>query len=182
MYLTESIIFVFLIIIFSFFFSLQIRIRPPNAKGRLEILKIHASKVKMSDSVDLSTYGKNLPGMYFLLGSVVFRAQCLISCEQLSGWTGAKLAQLVQEAALVAVRQGHAAILQSDMDDAVDRLTVGPKRVGIELGHQGQCRRATTELGVVMTSHLLRRYENAKVECCDRISIVPRGQVPFLFL
>lgn len=145
-------------------------------------MKIHASKVKMSDSVDLSTYGKNLPGMYFLLGSVVFRAQCLIFCEQLSGWTGAKLAQLVQEAALVAVRQGHAAILQSDMDDAVDRLTVGPKRVGIELGHQGQCRRATTELGVVMTSHLLRRYENAKVECCDRISIVPRGQVPFLFL
>lgn len=134
-------------------FDRKIRIRPPNAKGRLEILKIHASKVKMSDSVDLSTYGKNL-----------------------SGWTGAKLAQLVQEAALVAVRQGHAAILQSDMDDAVDRLTVGPKRVGIELGHQGQCRRATTELGVVMTSHLLRRYENAKVECCDRISIVPRGQ------
>ena len=91
------------------------------------------------------------------------------------------MAQLVQEAALVAVRKGHQSILQSDMDDAVDRLTVGPKRVGIELGHQGQCRRATTEVGVAMTSHLLRRYENAKVECCDRISIVPRGQVLFLF-
>jgi ATP-dependent Zn protease len=91
------------------------------------------------------------------------------------------LAQLVQEAALVAVRKGHQSILQSDMDDAVDRLTVGPKRVGIELGHQGQCRRATTEVGVAMTSHLLRRFENAKVECCDRISIVPRGQVLFLF-
>ena len=81
----------------------------------------------------------------------------------------------------MAVRKGHRSILQSDMDDAVDRLTVGPKRVGIELGHQGQCRRATTEVGVAMTSHLLRRYENAKVECCDRISIVPRGQVLFLF-
>ncbi|KAG8659036.1 probable inactive ATP-dependent zinc metalloprotease FTSHI 1, chloroplastic [Manihot esculenta] len=134
-------------------FDRKIRIRPPNAKGRLEILKIHASKVKMSESVDLSTYAQNLPG-----------------------WTGAKLAQLVQEAALVAVRQGHTSIIQSDMDDAVDRLTVGPKRVGIELGHQGQCRRATTEVGVAMISHLLRRYENAKVECCDRISVVPRGQ------
>ena len=81
----------------------------------------------------------------------------------------------------MAVRKGHQSILQSDMDDAVDRLTVGPKRVGIELGHQGQCRRATTEVGVAMTSHLLRRLENAKVECCDRISIVPRGQVLFLF-
>ncbi|KAF9586908.1 hypothetical protein IFM89_039885, partial [Coptis chinensis] len=58
----------------------------------------------------------------------------------------AKLAQLLQEAALVAVRRGHGSILQSDVDDVVDRLTVGPKRVGIELGHQGQCRRATTEV------------------------------------
>ncbi|KAF3448725.1 hypothetical protein FNV43_RR09438 [Rhamnella rubrinervis] len=134
-------------------FDRKIRIRPPAAKGRLEILKIHASKVKMSESVDLSSYAQNLPG-----------------------WTGARLAQLVQEAALVAVRKKHESILQSDMDDAVDRLTVGPKRVGIELGHQGQCRRATTEVGVAITSHLLRRYENAKVECCNRISIVPRGQ------
>lgn len=83
----------------------------------------------------------------------------------------------MQESALVAVRRGHQSILQSDLDDAVDRLTIGPKRVGIELGHQGQCRRAATEVGVAMTSHLLRFYENALVECCDRISIVPRGQV-----
>ncbi|ESQ54944.1 hypothetical protein EUTSA_v10024337mg [Eutrema salsugineum] len=134
-------------------FDRKIRIRPPNAKGRLDILKIHASKVKMSDSVDLSSYASNLPG-----------------------WSGAKLAQLVQEAALVAVRKTHSSILQSDMDDAVDRLTVGPTRIGLELGHQGQCRRATTEVGVAITSHLLMRYENAKIERCDRISIIPRGQ------
>ncbi|XP_027342381.1 probable inactive ATP-dependent zinc metalloprotease FTSHI 1, chloroplastic [Abrus precatorius] len=134
-------------------FDRKIRIRPPSAKGRFDILKIHASKVKMSESVDLSSFAQNLPG-----------------------WTGARLAQLVQEAALVAVRKRHSSILQSDLDDAVDRLTVGPKRVGIELGYQGQCRRATTEVGVALTSHLLRRYEQAKVECCDRISIVPRGQ------
>ncbi|KAI4326809.1 hypothetical protein L6164_019340 [Bauhinia variegata] len=134
-------------------FDRKIRIRPPSANGRLGILKIHASKVKMSESVDLSSYAQNLPG-----------------------WTGAKLAQLVQEAALVAVRKGHNSILESDMDDAVDRLTVGPKRVGIELGYQGQCRRATSEIGVALTSHLLRQYENAKIERCDRISIIPRGQ------
>ncbi|XP_075505949.1 putative inactive ATP-dependent zinc metalloprotease FTSHI 1, chloroplastic isoform X3 [Primulina tabacum] len=132
-------------------FDSKIRIRPPNSKGRLEILQVHARKVKFSDTVDLSTYANNLPG--------------------------AKLAQLLQEAALVAVRKGRAAILQSDMDNAVDRLTVGPKRVGIELNQQGQCRRATSEVGTVLTSHLLRRVENPKVECCDRVSIHPRGQV-----
>lgn len=82
----------------------------------------------------------------------------------------------------MAVRKGHSSILHSDMDDAVDRLTVGPKRVGIDLGHQGQCRRATTEVGTALTSHLLRRTENAKIERCDRVSIHPRGQVPlFIF-
>ncbi|CAL5214969.1 unnamed protein product [Lathyrus oleraceus] len=131
----------------------KIKILPPSAKGRLDILKIHAAKVKLSDSVDLFSYAKNLPG-----------------------WSGARLAQLVREAALVAVRNRHNSILRSDMDEAVDRLTVGPKYLGIELGYQGQCRRATTEVGVAITSHLLRRYENAEVEYCERISIVPRGQ------
>lgn len=134
-------------------FDRKIKISAPNAKGRLEILKVHARKVKLSKSVDLSTYAQNLPG-----------------------WTGARLAQLLQEAALVAVRKAHKAILQSDLDEAVDRLTVGPKRVAIELGHQGQCRRATTEVGTALISHLLRQLENANVESCDRISINPRGQ------
>ncbi|XP_027081356.2 probable inactive ATP-dependent zinc metalloprotease FTSHI 1, chloroplastic [Coffea arabica] len=134
-------------------FDRKIRIRPPNAKGRLDILKVHARRVKISETVDLASYAKNLPG-----------------------WTGAKLAQLLQEAALVAVRKGHSSIIQSDLDDAVDRLTVGPRRVGFELGHQGQCRRATTEVGTALTSHLLRRLENAQVERCDRVSIIPRGQ------
>lgn len=54
----------------SLFFGhiLQIKIRPPGPKGRLEILKIHASKVKMSESVDLSSYALNLPGMHLSLG------------------------------------------------------------------------------------------------------------------
>ncbi|KAL9230945.1 hypothetical protein vseg_006228 [Gypsophila vaccaria] len=135
-------------------FDRKIRVQPPNAKGRLEILKVHAKKVKLSPAVDLSSYANDLPG-----------------------WTGARLAQLLQEAALVAARKGHEEVEQFDIDDAVDRLTVGPKRVGIELGNQGQCRRATTEIGTAITSHLLRRLENAKVECCDRVSINPRGQM-----
>nr|XP_043628490.1 probable inactive ATP-dependent zinc metalloprotease FTSHI 1, chloroplastic [Erigeron canadensis] len=134
-------------------FDRKIRIRPPNAKGRLEILQVHACKVKLSETVDLSVFAQNLPG-----------------------WSGARLAQLLQEAALVAVRNKHSSILQSDVGEAVDRLTVGPKRVALDLGHQGQCRRATTEVGTALTSHLIRKIENADVEPCDRISIHPRGQ------
>ncbi|KAL2902889.1 putative inactive ATP-dependent zinc metalloprotease FTSHI 1 chloroplastic [Bienertia sinuspersici] len=134
-------------------FDRKIRVQPPNAKGRLDILKVHARKVKLSPSVDLSSYANDLPG-----------------------WTGARLAQLLQEAALVAARKEHEEVEQSDVDDAVDRLTIGPRRVGIELGHQGQCRRAATEVGTAITSHLLRKLEFAEVERCDRVSINPRGQ------
>ncbi|KAC9521249.1 hypothetical protein E3N88_45692 [Mikania micrantha] len=144
-------------------FDRKIRIRPPNAKGRLEILQVHARKVKLSESVDLSVFARNLPGTSF------FNSYSHIQ-------SGAKLAQLLQEAALVAVRNKHKSILQSDVGEAVDRLTVGPKRVALDLGHQGQCRRATTEVGTALTSHLIRRTENADVEPCDRISIHPRGQ------
>ncbi|RAL50987.1 hypothetical protein DM860_005343 [Cuscuta australis] len=134
-------------------FDRKIRIQPPDAKGRLDILKVHARNVKLSDTVDLASYAQNLPG-----------------------WSGAELAQLLQEAALVAVRKGHNCIFSSDMNDAADRLTVGPKRIGVNLGQQGQCRRATIEVGTALISHLLRYYENAKIERCDRISINPRGQ------
>ncbi|KAD2394491.1 hypothetical protein E3N88_41468 [Mikania micrantha] len=144
-------------------FDRKIRIRPPNAKGRLEILQVHARKVKLSESVDLSVFAQNLSGTSF------FNSYSHIQ-------SGAKLAQLLQEAALVAVRNKHKSILQSDVGEAVDRLTVGPKRVALDLGHQGQCRRATTEVGTALTSHLIRRTENADVEPCDRISIHPRGQ------
>ncbi|GAB2296512.1 Probable inactive ATP-dependent zinc metalloprotease FTSHI 1, chloroplastic [Dionaea muscipula] len=134
-------------------FDRKIKVQPPDAKGRLEILKVHARKVNLSPSVDLSAYADSLPG-----------------------WTGAKLAQLMQEAALVAARKEHESIGHSDIDEAVDRLTIGPKRVGMQLSHQGQCRRAATEVGTAITSHLLRRLEGARVEPCDRVSIYPRGQ------
>ncbi|KAI0516063.1 hypothetical protein KFK09_008735 [Dendrobium nobile] len=111
-----------------------------------------------------------------LVGVGSARIRDLFKRAKVVGWTGAKLAQLMQEAALVAVRNKHESVIQSDMDEAVDRLTIGPKKVGHELGHQGQCRRAIAEVGVAITSHLLRRYENAKVEYCERISIIPRGQ------
>ncbi|BBN13165.1 hypothetical protein MPTK1_6g01370 [Marchantia polymorpha subsp. ruderalis] len=134
-------------------FDRKIAIRPPKAKGRYEILKVHANSVKLDPSVDLWVYAKNLPG-----------------------WSGAELAQLLQEAALVAVRHGGTIIRRHDMDQALDRLTMGPERLGLERRQPVHRRMATHEVGLAMTSHLLRRLESAQLEFCDRVSIVPRGE------
>lgn len=133
-------------------FDRKVAIRPPRAKGRYEILKVHAKSVKLDESVNLESYAKNLPG-----------------------WSGAELAQLLQEAALVAVRHGGNIIERIDMDRALDRLTMGPERVGMRRCLPVHRRMAAHELGLALTSHLLRRFEQADTEFCDRVSIVPRG-------
>lgn len=133
-------------------FDRKVAIRPPRAKGRYEILKVHAKSVKLDESVNLESYAKNLPG-----------------------WSGAELAQLLQEAALVAVRHGGNIIERIDMDRALDRLTMGPERVGMRRCLPVHRRMASHELGLALTSHLLRRFERADTEFCDRVSIVPRG-------
>lgn len=134
-------------------FDRKITVKPPRAKGRLDILKVHSKNVKLAPEVDLWTVAKNLPG-----------------------WSGAELAQLLQEGAMMAVRNGHDKILQRDLDLAIDRITVGPKRLGVGRGLAVHRRMATLEVGLAMTSHLLRRLEGAKIEYCERISIVPRGE------
>ena len=133
-------------------FDRKVAIRPPRAKGRYEILKVHSKSVKLDESVDLESYAKNLPG-----------------------WSGAELAQLLQEAALVAVRHGGTNIQRIDMDRALDRLTMGPERVGMRRSQPVHRRMASHEVGLALTSHLLRRLEEADTEFCDRVSIVPRG-------
>lgn len=134
-------------------FDRKIKVKPPRAKGRLEILKVHAKTVKLAPEVDLWSVAKNLPG-----------------------WSGAELAQLLQEGAMMAVRNGHPHILQKDLDLAVDRITVGPQRLGVGRGLPVHRRMATLEVGLAMTTHILRRLEGAKLEYCERVSIVPRGE------
>jgi ATP-dependent Zn protease len=94
-----------------------------------------------------------------------------------AGWSGAELAQLLQEAALVAVRHGGTVINRLDMDRALDRLTMGSERIGLQRRLPVHRRMATHETGLALTSHLLRRLEDAETEFCDRVSIVPRGEV-----
>ncbi|XP_024522811.1 probable inactive ATP-dependent zinc metalloprotease FTSHI 1, chloroplastic [Selaginella moellendorffii] len=134
-------------------FDRRILISPPKASARYEILKVHSEKVKLDSSVDLWPYAKSL-----------------------NGWSGAELAQLMQESALVAIRKGHKSITRHDVDTAVDRLTIGPEVYGVGRRQSVHRRLASIEIGMAMVAHLLRSTENAEVEPCDRISIVPRGK------
>eukprot|EP00850_Spirogloea_muscicola_P016554 SM000135S26998 [mRNA] locus=s135:140506:146085:- [translate_table: standard] len=140
-------------------FDRKIAIRPPRAQGRLEVLKVHAKNVKLAPTVDLWTYAKNL-----------------------SGWSGAELAQLLQEGALLAVRRGVTAIEAVDLDGAVDRLTMGAARqapskelVTTEVSDSMR-RMAANEAGMALAAQLLRQLAGARVEPCYRLSVVPRGE------
>jgi cell division protease FtsH len=86
-------------------FDRQIIIDLPDLKGREDILKIHAKKIQMADTVDLSTVAKGTPGM-----------------------SGADLANLLNEAALLAARYGKDKVEMVDIDEARDKISFGRER------------------------------------------------------
>lgn len=137
-------------------FDRKIAIRPPQAQGRLEVLQVHARNVNLSPSVELWTYAKNLPG-----------------------WSGAEIAQLLQEAAIIAAQRGASEIEEKDMDRALDRITLGVERGGFSEMRKKPAvvrRMAVHETGLALTAYLLRRLENAQIEPPQRVSVIPRGE------
>ena len=86
-------------------FDRQVYIDYPDLKGREAILNLHAKKVKLSKSVNLNTLARGT-----------------------QGFSGAELANLLNEAALYAVKVGHKEIEQSDLDTARDKILMGPEK------------------------------------------------------
>ena len=83
-------------------FDRQVSVDVPDAKGRLEILKVHARNKKLSDEVDLKEVAQRTPG-----------------------FSGADLANLLNEAAILTGRRNKTAITDSEIDDSVDRIVAG---------------------------------------------------------
>src|SRR6187455_1275216 len=83
-------------------FDRQVLVDKPDVRGREEILRIHARSVKMASSADLK-----------------------VVAQRTAGFAGADLANLVNEAALLAARRGKSAVEMSDLNDAIDRLIAG---------------------------------------------------------
>ena len=86
-------------------FDRQVPVEKPDVKGREEVLKIHAKNVKLDDDVDFSSIAHGT-----------------------TGFAGADLANVVNEAALLAVRNGRKKVTMEDFNDAIDKVSIGLKK------------------------------------------------------
>lgn len=128
-------------------FDRQVLVDRPDKSGRLEILKIHAAKVTLDKSVDLETIA-----------------------TRTSGFAGADLANLVNEAALLAARAGRETVLLEDFAEAVERVVAGLEKKSRVLNENEKRIVAYHEVGHALVGAL--NSSSGKVE---KISIVPRG-------
>jgi cell division protease FtsH len=128
-------------------FDRHILVDRPDLKGRLEILKVHARDVTLSEDVDLQTIARRTPG-----------------------FTGADLANLINEAALLAVRKNQSAVTPTDFEQAVDRIIAGLEKKNRVLNDREKKTVAYHETG-----HALVAAFRETAEKVHKISIVPRG-------
>lgn len=129
-------------------FDRHISVPAPDLKGREEILKVHAKKVKLGENVDLKTVAKGTPG-----------------------FVGADLANVVNEAAILAARADKDAVEPADMDEAIERVIAGPqKKSRIISKHELQVI-AAHEVGHTLVARLTDHSDPV-----HKVSIIPRGQ------
>ena len=127
-------------------FDRRIPVELPDLQGRLAILQVHAKHVKMEPSVDLSA---------------VARAT--------SGTSGAELANIINEAALRAVRMGHHTITQSDLEESVETVIAGYQRKGAVISENEKKIIAYHEIGHALVA--AKQKHSAPV---TKITIIPR--------
>ncbi|MFZ5760858.1 MAG: ATP-dependent zinc metalloprotease FtsH [Thermodesulfobacteriota bacterium] len=129
-------------------FDRQVNILPPDVKGREKILTVHARKLKMSPNVLLADVAKSTPG-----------------------FTGAELANLMNESALMAARKNKAAIEMSDIEEAKDKILMGAERKGMVISQQERKVTAYHEAGHAIIAHIL-----PEADPVHKITIIPRGR------
>ena len=128
-------------------FDRQITIAPPDVRGREDILKIHGADKKFADNVTLKSIA-----------------------EDTAGFTGAELANILNEAAIVATVNKHDAIEQDDIEEAVKKVTVGLQKKARVISEKEKKLTAYHEAGHAIVGRFLETSEPLK-----EISIIPRG-------
>ncbi|NAS21297.1 ATP-dependent zinc metalloprotease FtsH [Herbidospora sp. NEAU-GS84] len=128
-------------------FDRNIVVAPPDQQGRIAILRVHTRGVPLSPAVQIPAIAKSTPGM-----------------------TGADLANLVNEAALLAARRGHTAVSPADFADALEKLQLGTARA-IVMPEEERTRTAYHEAGHALLGMLLPGADPVR-----KISIIPRGR------
>ncbi len=128
-------------------FDRQVTIPTPDLKGREAILAIHAKDKKLAENVTLKGIA-----------------------EDTSGFTGAELANILNEAAITATRNKHSVIEQSDLDEAVKKVTVGIEKTSRVISEKDKKLTAYHEAGHAIVSQFLPTQTEVK-----EVSIIPRG-------
>jgi cell division protease FtsH len=128
-------------------FDRRVAVQPPDSKGRELILRVHTRSVPLDGDVDLERIASTTPGM-----------------------VGADLANLANEAALLAARRGHQKVNSSDFTDALEKIVLGAERK-IVLGEDDRRRIAYHEGGHAIVGMLTPGADPVR-----KVSIIPRGQ------
>jgi cell division protease FtsH len=128
-------------------FDRQVLVDRPDLKGREEILKIHSKAVKLSPQLDLTAVARIT-----------------------SGFSGADLANIVNEAALLAVRAGRQLVFQKDFDEAIEKTVAGLQKKTRVLKPEERKLTAYHEAG-----HALVAAFTPNADPVQKISIIPRG-------
>lgn len=129
-------------------FDRHIVVDRPDIKAREEIIKVHLQKIKSEENLDISTLAKSTPGM-----------------------SGADLASIVNEAALLAARKGKKKIETSDLEDAKDKVMMGLERRSIVISDREKEITAYHEAG-----HVLIAMFTEGSDPVHKVTIIPRGR------
>ena len=129
-------------------FDRRVYVGLPDIKGREEILKVHARGKRLGDDVNLGEIAKGTPG-----------------------FTGADLENLLNEAALLAVRRHSRFVRQKDIDDAILKVSMGPEKKSRVITEKERRLTAYHESGHAVAAHWLEH-----VDPVQYITIIPRGQ------
>ena len=129
-------------------FDRQIPVERPDLKGREDILKVHAKDKPIAKEVELIAYARRTPG-----------------------FTGADLANVLNEAALLSAREGQKSIGNTQIDEAIDRVMAGPQRKSRLMSEEERRVTAYHEAGHALVAHALPHTDPV-----HKITIMPRGR------
>ncbi|MBS3953011.1 MAG: ATP-dependent zinc metalloprotease FtsH [Methylomicrobium sp.] len=128
-------------------FDRQIVVDKPDLEDRIKILKLHTQTIQLANDVDLTVVGRRTPGL-----------------------VGADLANIANEAAIIAVRIDHSQVRMEDFEAAIERILAGPEKKSRLLGPEEKRRVAFHEAG-----HALVAESVPTGQPVHKISIIPRG-------
>ncbi len=131
-------------------FDRQVTVSLPDVNGREEILRVHVKKIKLASGVDLAVIARGTPG-----------------------FSGAELANLINESALLAARKGQAAVTLADMEEARDKVRWGRERRSLAMSDKERVGTAWHEAGHAYLNMVLPHTHPL-----HKVTIIPRG--PYL--